>query len=79
MAYSPTPLDIALAQDPIAEADSRAVVAAATPPQWTQVDVAARNFQKLLQEARHRMAEEESRLPGMAPDQSGRDRRIAGR
>jgi hypothetical protein len=52
-----TPLDLALAEHPSAEADSRAVAAAAIPPLWAQVDVAARHFQRLLDDARVKMGE----------------------
>lgn len=59
MTFRPTALDLALAENPLAEADSRAVAAAALPPCWTQVDVAARNFQRVLGEAQSRMVEAE--------------------
>jgi hypothetical protein len=63
MHIRPTLLDVALAEHPSAEADSRAVAAAAIPPSWTHVDEAARHFQRLLDDARQRMVEEVNRAP----------------
>lgn len=54
--YSPTPLDLALANDPVAEADSRAVAAAATPPNWSRLDIAAQQYAAAFEEGRRKLA-----------------------
>ena len=56
--FRPTPLDLALADNPLAEADSRAVTAAATPPSWTQLDAAAQRYAAAFDEGRRKLASE---------------------
>ena len=63
-AFRPTPLDLALAEDPVAEADSRAVAAAAAPPNWARLDAAAEQFAAAFEEGRRKLALElDARTP----------------
>ena len=56
--FHPTPLDLALANDPMAEADSRAVAEAATPPNWARLDDAAQRYAAAFEEGRRKLASE---------------------
>ncbi|WP_158742579.1 hypothetical protein [Acidisphaera sp. L21] len=50
--FQPTPLDLALAQHPTAEADSRAVAEAAQPPDWARLDAVAHAYTAAFERSR---------------------------
>jgi hypothetical protein len=59
-AFQPTPLDIALSQDPAAEAASREVADASQPPDdeaadWPQLDKAARDLDREITQRRKQL------------------------
>jgi hypothetical protein len=53
--FPPTPLDLALAQHPTAEADSRAVAEASLPPDWARMDAVAHAYTAAFEETRARL------------------------
>ncbi|WP_158745700.1 hypothetical protein [Acidisphaera sp. L21] len=71
--YQPTPLDIALAKDPSAEAASREVKEASQPPagqpsDWPQLDQAARDLADGMTEGRKQLIRRTT-FPPLADDE----------